>query len=168
MTPDNYDISYQLTHDIDWFGIQNGIPFHVASNGDLIPKIITKHINQRNQTYIVQLTPILSIEDILINETWLNEQEERYYGNASNYSSYKESQYHFDRKAYLSSFVEFASKGFVSIDNSFIGDEYVYKIVAYPKKYRDRFCCHENIDLPKISVEELKGLNINVWNTNMK
>lgn len=165
MTPDNYDISYQLTHDIDWFGIQNGVPFHVASNGDLIPEQIKEHVNQRNQTYVAQTPQVLSAEDILINERWLNEQKERYSRGISS-SNNRESQLQFDREAYLRSFAGFARKGFVSIDNSFIGDKYVYKIVAYPKKYRDRFCCSKNMELPEISLENLKGLNVDVWNIN--
>lgn len=40
MTGYSYREDYMLTHDIDWFFCHNGLAFHAASNGGIVPKEI--------------------------------------------------------------------------------------------------------------------------------
>lgn len=143
-----YYKSYQSTHDIDWFARYKGIPLHFASNGGSIPNQIKRKQNQ------MVLSRIVSGEcpnnEVEINEIWMKEKE--------NALSEIERLY-FNRESYLESFLYFASRGFVSIDNAIIEDEFVYKIVAYPKNKSDLF---KQYELPCIE-DELKNIEINLW-----
>lgn len=143
-----YYKSYQLTHDIDWFAKYKGIPLHFASNGGTIPNQIKRRPNQTLLKRIVS-EERLNIE-VVINEAWMQEKE--------NALSEIERIY-YNREAYLDSFLYFAAKGFVSIDNAIIDDEFIYKIVAYPKSKADLF---KQYELPCIGDELLK-IEINLW-----
>ncbi len=104
-----YNISYQLSHDIDWFFRTKDKCFHVASNGGLIPKFL--NIDNRNN-FDLQCRISLYVEqtdDIVVRE------------NPHNLD--------------WSSFEYYAKRGFISIDK--IDDEpsdQNYIVIAKPKK----------------------------------
>ena len=151
-----YRRDYQDRHDIDWFAIYEGIPVHVASNGGLLPKQIKKNWNKHLQS--VFTSGELGEREVRVNERWLKElqriRSEEVFGTGVE----------FDIEIYLQSFIEFASKGLVSIDNAIIGDEQQYVVVAYPCDQTDLLKTEKNINgelgLPEIPDETLQNINI--------
>lgn len=104
-----YDISYQLSHDIDWFFRINDKCFHVASNGGLIPKFL--NIDNRNN-FDLQCRMSLYMkrtDDILVREN--------------------------PRNLDWSSFEYYAKRGFISIDRIYGNPtEQKYYVIAKPKE----------------------------------
>ena len=100
-----YIKDYQQTHDIDWFFSYHGVPIHVASNGGHIPDAIDMK-NNRALQHLIALKEDVSTAVVVDNNKEVLD---------------------------LSSFIEYARKGFVSIDR-FAGDfeEQRYHVVAYP------------------------------------
>lgn len=102
-----YPIDYQHCFDIDWFFTDGCRCFHVASNGGAIPNFISvdKKSNIELQCKIAEMGIITTDIKILDNP------------NNYNYNS----------------FIEFAKKGFVSIDKVNDGfDNQNYYVVAEP------------------------------------
>ena len=140
-----YQINYQLTHDIDWFAFIDGIPVHIATNGGLLPhdsyKVkdlvrIQKLVHRMERRYKVG-----------INENYL----ERYLNEIEAYPGIDEmtdedfrqmlpERLEINRNhsrainAYIWSFVEMASKGFLSFDRRVDDEHWVdyYHLVAWP------------------------------------
>lgn len=104
-----YDISYQLSHDIDWFFRTKNKCFHVASNGGLIPKFL--NIDNRNN-FDLQCRMSLyeaQTDDIVIREN--------------------------PRNLDWSSFVYYAKRGFISIDKiDEEPSEQNYIVISRPQK----------------------------------
>lgn len=138
-----YRRDYQVRHDIDWFASYNGVPIHVASNGGTLPNIIKRGFNKQIQRLLAEEE--FRECDVSINDSWINE--------------LLIMQENLNVETYLQSFIEFARKGFVSIDNAIIEGEYIYKIVVYPKHKSDLFKRHE---LPSVG-NELQHLELNLW-----
>ena len=100
-----YNDSYQRTRDIDWFFSCKGKFFHVASNGGKLPAIVKVNENQKIQHYFALQEP--------------NNRGMLVVANEKNYD--------------LSSFMEYARKGFISIDRDEGDfDTQKYHVVARP------------------------------------
>ena len=100
-----YNDSYQRTRDIDWFFSCKGKFFHVASNGGKLPAIVKVNENQKIQHYFALQEP--------------NNRGMLVVANEENYD--------------LSSFMEYARKGFISIDRDEGDfDTQKYHVVARP------------------------------------
>lgn len=152
-----YRRDYQERHDIDWFATYRGLPVHVASNGGFLPKQIKKNMNK-------QLQRLFSLEflggrEVLVNDAWIRElqrirREDALYGEGVGLNV----------DLYLQSFVDFASKGFISIDNAIIGDVQQYVIVAYPYDQYDLLKMDRqfigDLRLPEIPDETLPNINV--------
>lgn len=106
-----YRKDYQETHDIDWFFRLNGKAYHAASNGGMLPDAIDSANNRNLQVEIESLDFVYDEESIIIE----NENED---GNVD-----------------LSSFKEYARKGFISLDRTISANDNErlhYHKVAYP------------------------------------
>lgn len=115
-----YPIDYMYSKDIDWFCIINNLYVHVASAGGLLPDIINDRNKLRKiQKQVFDLPYILDDNDIIINSRFINE---RFNNNE-------------DIANYLSSFIDIAKKGFISMDrtNLLDPDDQTYHIVCMPK-----------------------------------
>lgn len=102
----HYYKNYQCTHDIDWFFKYNNHYYHIASNCGLIPNNINISTNRNLQHEIANLQEITEAVLVIDNADGLD----------------------------LSSFEEFARKGFISLDRedgSF--EDRNYFVVAVPK-----------------------------------
>ncbi len=156
-----YSKEYQERHDIDWFALYDGMPIHVASNGGEIPANIDSRNNRKWQSFLSKYEPLLTNEDIFINEDWLNVLDNRLTVNNTNINAY-----HFDKELYKQTFVEFAKLGFISLDNAIVNNEFQYQVVAYPIKKERLFKvnnANSSLKLPEVIIEE--KLNIDFWRT---
>lgn len=141
-----YRKDYQLSHDIDWFCRYNNLPLHIASNGSVIPDFVDSSTNRKIQR-------ILGEKQILSSDIEINKDVKKYLQNEDGYENY------------ISSFVDFARLGFISVDTITSEKNNEYLIVAYPKngKYYDaKEEIPEILDdvfLEKIK-EELKKMNL--------
>lgn len=112
---------YMYSKDIDWFCIINKFYVHVASAGSLLPEIINDRNKLRKiQKQVFDLPYIFDDNDIIINDRFINE---RFNNNE-------------DISNYLSSFIDMARKGFVSMDRTNLQepDDQTYHIVCMPNK----------------------------------
>ena len=114
-----YRIDYQMTHDIDWFFMYEGRAYHAASNGGLLPDFISSTENRELQVMVEDLEPVFTeklVQDII-----------GIYGD----------------EADLSTFCEFARKGFISLDRVVLEDNDVsdafsqYRVIATPAEYHE-------------------------------
>ena len=144
-----YSIEYQLTHDIDYFFIQDfgdeAKPIHIASNGGVLPDRLGSMAfiqNCQNQAYSLPMQ-----FDYVLNMNYLNQL------NAEDFPQEEDNQFNdrvdlpFHLKVYAYSFVEMARRGFWSFDRLTeysTQDMYnarnlssVYQLVAYPKVSED-------------------------------
>lgn len=105
-----YSLNYQQLHDIDWFFQSNGTCYHVASNGGKLPLLVEKKRNIKLQE-LIEVTPFLiSEKEIMVLKH--------------------------DYDINYNSFIQYARKGFVSIDK--IRDEFDaqnYQVIARPTKH---------------------------------
>lgn len=114
-----YRIDYQMTHDIDWFFIYQGRAYHAASNGGRLPDSISSTTNRELQVMVEELEAVFTVKFPV--------------GIADTYGS----------EADLSSFCEFAKKGFISLDRVLAVDDYVsdapcqYRIIAFPSEIQE-------------------------------
>lgn len=107
--------------DIDWFFSINNQFIHVASAGGLLPKQINDRDKLRNiQKKVFELPHIYSPNEIIPNEPFLFER----FNNQDEIDNY------------LTSFVEMAMKGFISMDRTNLEnlDDNRYHIVCMPKR----------------------------------
>jgi hypothetical protein len=112
-----YRRDYQETHDIDWFFQYQGKVYHAASNGGLLPDLIDSDKNREVQIRLEEI--VGSFGCVLADDV-----VERY-----------------GQDADLSSFTDYAKKGFISLDRTELSEEYSndyiqmrYHIVAYPEE----------------------------------
>ena len=89
-----YRIDYQETHDIDWFFRYKGNLYHAASNGGLLPSVID---SERNRTIQERLENVIGQYKVEL---------------AKNVNDI------YEHDADLTSFIEYASKGFISLDRT--------------------------------------------------
>lgn len=122
-----YTINYQTNYDIDWFFTDGNRYFHVASNGGAIPDFIKvdRDSNVELQNAIASMEIITLDISVIENPNNLN----------------------------YSSFIDFAKKGFVSIDkinDAFDSQNYI--VIAQPNSNNLK----PNIDVSKIPLLDKK------------
>lgn len=101
-----YRRDYQETHDIDWFFRHKGKVYHAASNGGLLPDKVDSLNNRLIQE---KLEDVIGVYEVSMSERIQQKDED------------------------FSSFMEYASKGFISLDRSEDdGDKPRYHRVAFP------------------------------------
>lgn len=86
-----YRRDYQETHDIDWFFRYKGKVYHAASNGGLLPDKVDSLKNRTLQEKLEEMPGVFEVEMV---QNLARQDED------------------------LSSFVEYAEKGFISLDRS--------------------------------------------------
>ena len=89
-----YRSDYQETHDIDWFFRYQGNIYHAASNGGILPDAID---SENNRTLQEKLEDIVGRFPVIYAQNW-----NTFYGQDED----------------LSTFAEYASKGFISLDRT--------------------------------------------------
>ena len=100
--------------------------------------------------------------EVRVDEEWRRELQRR--RSEETYGSGVE----FNIETYLQSFLEFASKGFVSIDYAIIDNNQQYVVVAYPRNRTDLLIINGHLlgelRIPEIPNEALQNINIeNLW-----
>ena len=101
-----YRRDYQETHDIDWFFRYKGKVYHAASNGGLLPDKVDSLKNRTLQEKLEEMPGAFEVEMVQN----LTRQDED-----------------------LSSFREYAKKGFISLDRKENdGDKLRYERIAFP------------------------------------
>lgn len=101
---EKYTITYQLTHDIDWFCMIGNVPMHFASNGGILPDKVNNYKQNRKIQFAVAKQEFkLNEKEVILNSDYI---KERLVINdsVSNIENYVES------------FIDMARKGFTSFD----------------------------------------------------
>ena len=161
-----YSESECSTRDIDWFVKIGDIYIHGASNGGILPSMITKGQNRQIQQIVAQMDYLYedSENEIYINNGYVEQRLEMAKGLADSQAQYKEkpavdniSPYN----AYIASFKDMARKGFYSfdreIDPTFDKDtqrkfQKRYVLIACPKQLQNNRL--PNIDnIPEIKIK---------------
>lgn len=101
-----YRRDYQETHDIDWFFRYKGKVYHAASNGGLLPDKVDSLKNRTLQEKLEEMPGVFEVEMV---QNLARQDED------------------------LSSFREYAEKGFISLDRKENdGDKLSYERIAFP------------------------------------
>lgn len=101
-----YRRDYQETHDIDWFFRYKGKVYHAASNGGLLPDKVDSLKNRTLQEKLEEMPGMYEVEMV---QNLARQDED------------------------LSSFREYAEKGFISLDRKENdGDKLRYERIAFP------------------------------------
>ena len=137
-----YPESEWSTRDIDWFVKIGDIYIHGASNGGVLPSMITKGQNRQIQQAVAKMDYLYadSENDIFINSDYVNQrlkgQKELLETDGDNFSPYN---------AYITSFKNMARKGFYSFDrviaptleeDSQESNQIQYVLIACPRQLR--------------------------------
>jgi len=101
-----YRRDYQETHDIDWFFRYKGKVYHAASNGGLLPDKVDSLKNRTLQEKLEEMPGVFEVEMV---QNVARQDED------------------------LSSFREYAEKGFISLDRKENDrDKLIYERIAFP------------------------------------
>lgn len=101
-----YRRDYQETHDIDWLFRYKGKVYHAASNGGLLPDKVDSLKNRTLQEKLEEMPGVFEVEMV---QNLARQDED------------------------LSSFREYAEKGFISLDRKENdGDKWSYERIAFP------------------------------------
>ena len=137
-----YPESEWSTRDIDWFVKIGDIYIHGASNGGVLPSMITKGQNRQIQQAVAKMDYLYadSENDIIINSDYVNQRLKGQKGlletDGDNFSPYN---------AYITSFKNMARKGFYSFDrviastleeDSQESNQIQYVLIACPRQLR--------------------------------
>ena len=137
-----YPESEWSTRDIDWFVKIGDIYIHGASNGGVLPSMITKEQNRQIQQAVAKMDYLYadSENDIFINSDYVNQRLKGKKGlletDGDNFSPYN---------AYITSFKNMARKGFYSFDrviastleeDSQESNQIQYVLIACPRQLR--------------------------------
>jgi hypothetical protein len=137
-----YPESEWSTRDIDWFVKIGDIYIHGASNGGVLPSMITKGQNRQIQKAVAKMDYLYadSENDIFINSDYVNQRLKGQKGlletDGDNFSPYN---------AYITSFKNMARKGFYSFDrviastleeDSQESNQIQYVLIACPRQLR--------------------------------
>ena len=137
-----YPESEWSTRDIDWFVKVGDIYIHGASNGGVLPSMITKGQNRQIQQAVAKMDYLYadSENDIFINSDYVNQRLKGQKGlletDGDNFSPYN---------AYITSFKNMARKGFYSFDrviastleeDSQESNQIQYVLIACPRQLR--------------------------------
>lgn len=125
-----YRRDYQETHDIDWFFRYKGRIYHAASNGGLLPDKVD---SLKNRTLQEKLEEMLGLFEVEMVQNLARQDED------------------------LSSFREYAEKGFISLDRKEVdGEKLSYKRIAFPVN-GEAFCNDELLRLmPLLNDNEIE------------
>jgi hypothetical protein len=144
--------NYQLTHDIDWFCLINGVSIHAASNGGLLPnkycstselRGIQQVVNGLDENFEYGINRNIEIQS---NPYLEDLGQDFYYYFPETIGLFDDIPLTNSQKAYYWSFVKMAKKGFFSFDRSKKSN--AYNIVAWPKC----FIYGENKMIPLLKV----------------
>lgn len=129
---------YQITHDIDWFCMINGLPIHTASNGGIMPfnlctvaelREIQQSVREIEESHDFEINRYLDIP----SNPYLDGLGDNFYyffpealGLFSNLNLTN------SQKAYYWSFVKMVKKGFYSFDR--LKERNRYQLVAWPRQ----------------------------------
>lgn len=137
-----YPESEWSTRDIDWFVKIGDIYIHGASNGGVLPSMITKGQNRQIQKAVAKMDYLYedSENEIFINSDYVNQRLKGQKGlletDGDNFSPYN---------AYIASFKNMARKGFYSFDrviastleeDSQESNQIQYVLIACPRQLR--------------------------------
>lgn len=137
-----YPESEWSTRDIDWFVKIGDIYIHGASNGGVLPSMITKGQNRQIQQAVAKMDYLYadSENDIFVNSDYVNQrlkgQKRLLETDGDNFSPYN---------AYITSFKNMARKGFYSFDrviastleeDSQESNQIQYVLIACPRQLR--------------------------------
>ena len=137
-----YPESEWSTRDIDWFVKIGDIYIHGASNGGVLPSMITKGQNRQIQQAVAKMDYLYadSENDIFVNSDYVNQklkgQKRLLEPDGDNFSPYN---------AYIASFKDMARKGFYSFDrviastleeDSQESNQIQYVLIACPRQLR--------------------------------
>lgn len=137
-----YPGSEWSTRDIDWFVKIGDIYIHGASNGGVLPSMITKGQNRQIQQAVAKMDYLYadSENDIFVNSDYVNQrlkgQKRLLETDGDNFSPYN---------AYITSFKNMARKGFYSFDrviastleeDSQESNQIQYVLIACPRQLR--------------------------------
>ena len=137
-----YPESEWSTRDIDWFVKIGDIYIHGASNGGVLPSMITKGQNRQIQQAVAKMDYLYadSENDIFVNSDYVNQrlkgQKRLLETDGDNFSPYN---------AYIASFKNMARKGFYSFDrviastleeDSQESNQIQYVLIACPRQLR--------------------------------
>ena len=137
-----YPESEWSTRDIDWFVKIGDIYIHGASNGGVLPSMITKGQNRQIQQAVAKMDYLYadSENDIFINSDYVNQRLKGQKGlletDGDNFSPYN---------AYITSFKNMARKGFYSFyrviastleEDSQESNQIQYVLIACPRQLR--------------------------------
>lgn len=143
---DMYPESEWSTRDIDWFMKVGDIYIHGASNGGILPSLITKKTNRRIQQTVAMMDYLYadSENDIFINSDYVNQrlrgQKQAFENDEDNFSPFN---------AYVASFKDMARKGFYSFDraiaptleeDSQVKNQIHYVLIACPRQLLANKC----------------------------
>lgn len=136
-----YPESEWSTRDIDWFVRIGDIYIHGASNGGILPSMITKGQNRKIQQTVARMDYLYadSENDIYVNSDYVNQRlgGNEYELDGDNISPYN---------AYIASFKDMARKGFYSFDrviaptleeDSQESNQIHYVLIACPRKLQN-------------------------------
>lgn len=157
-----YPESYLQSKDIDWFFQINNSYIHVASAGGSLPASINNREKLRNiQHQVFNLPYLYSEDEVAVNMMFI----QQFLDLSINYNPEQYFQY-------LQSFMNFARKGFISLDRTYVNDPFsnYYHIVCAPKKNRTElhldYIPNINPDgFPK-EIFDYEVLNNNIINNN--
>lgn len=159
-----YSESECFTRDIDWFVKIGDLYIHGASNGGILPSMITKGQNRQIQQIVAQMDYLYedSENEIYINKGYVEQRLERGEVLADSEAHYKEktavdnlSPYN----AYIASFKDMARKGFYSFDREIVPTFYTNTQRKFQKRYVLIACPKQlqNNRLPNIdNIPEIK------------
>lgn len=159
-----YSESECFTRDIDWFVKIGDLYIHGASNGGILPSMITKGQNRQIQQIVAQMDYLYedSENEIYINKGYVEQRLERGEVLADSEAHYKEktavdniSPYN----AYIASFKDMARKSFYSFDREIVPTFYTNTQRKFQKRYVLIACPKQlqNNRLPNIdNIPEIK------------
>ena len=135
-----YPESEWATRDIDWFMKVGNIYIHGASNGGILPNLISKKTNRQIQQAVAMMDYLYadSENEIFINSDYVNQrlrgQKQVFEADEDDFSPYN---------AYIDSFKDMARKGFYSFDraiaptlekDSQVQNQIHYVLIACPRQ----------------------------------
>lgn len=135
-----YPESEWATRDIDWFMKVGDIYIHGASNGGILPNLISKKTNRQIQQAVAMMDYLYadSENEIFINSDYVNQrlrgQKQVFEADEDDFSPYN---------AYIDSFKDMARKGFYSFDraiaptleeDSQVQNQIHYVLIACPRQ----------------------------------
>lgn len=146
-----YELSYQLSRDIDWFFKFKDVYFHVASNGHKLP-----YIQQEDGLYIVDQETNRELQSI--TERHIRDRRR---------TTYKIITRDNPHGLNYTTFEDYAKIGFVSLDTVSDGlDSKRFHVIARPEEYRNLYLKYKlgeiNIFDNRMYIYDIDGTQLNL------